>query len=236
MKDIQLVIVENEARVDSRLLSKMLQVKHKNTLELINKYRAKFERFGILAFETCKYDSVGRPEKFYLLNEDQCYFLLSLSRNTEEVVELKANLVLAFSKARKNAYKDNILQMFLLPKPMSWEKRFQADFYKALARVTNTRYTGHGHGTPFIFSQITDRWVYGVIMPSDVHKEMKARREESQKLHQWLTSGGLEALTNQINAVTMIANSSVDRVDFNARCMQVFGRKGQLALVYPNAS
>lgn len=236
MKEIQLVTVDNEARIDSRLLSNKLKVKHKNTVELINKYRSKFERFGIIPFETCKYDGAGRPERFYLLNEDQSYFLLSLSKNTNDVVDLKADLVFAFSNARKNAYKESIFEMFLLPKPMSWEKRFQPNFYRALARVTNTRYVGHSNGTPFTFAQITDRWVYGVIMPIDVLKEMKARREDSQKLHQWLTNGGIEVLDRQINAVTMIANSSVDRADFNARCMQVFGKKGQLALVYPNAS
>ncbi len=38
-----------------------------------------------------------------LLNEDQAYFLLSLSRNTEIVVELKSKLITAFSEARRAA-------------------------------------------------------------------------------------------------------------------------------------
>lgn len=36
-----------------------------------------------------------------MLNEDQCYFLLSLSRNTDKVVKLKVSLVLAFGEARR---------------------------------------------------------------------------------------------------------------------------------------
>jgi phage regulator Rha-like protein len=35
-----------------------------------------------------------------LLNEDQAFFLLSLSRNTDRVVELKASLIMAFREAR----------------------------------------------------------------------------------------------------------------------------------------
>lgn len=38
-----------------------------------------------------------------MLNEDQAYFLLSLSRNTERVVDLKLNLTIAFGEARRAA-------------------------------------------------------------------------------------------------------------------------------------
>lgn len=239
MKHIQLVHVENEVRVDSRIIAKRLGIENRSSFRIISNYMKDFEEFGLIAFEIEAVSKQGARGKKYikyaLLNEDQCYLLLTYSKNTPEARRLKVDLVKAFSNFRKSAFKENVLKMFLLPKPLSWEKRFKPDFYKALARVTNTRYTGHTNGTPFIYSQITDKWVYGVIMPSDVHWEMKARKENSQKLHQWLTNGGLEALDRQIKAVTMIANSSVDRADFNARCMQVFGKTGQLAMVYPNA-
>ena len=42
----------------------------------------------------------GGDARFALLNEDQAFFLLSLSRNTDRVVELKANLIMAFREAR----------------------------------------------------------------------------------------------------------------------------------------
>ncbi len=58
----------------------------------------------MLAFQT---EAVKTPEsrgikhlKFALLNEDQAFFLLSLSRNTDPVVALKANLIMAFREAR----------------------------------------------------------------------------------------------------------------------------------------
>lgn len=101
-KTVSLVQVDNELRVDSRVLAEKLQNQHKHVMELIEKYSEQFSRFGVVPFETAKPSSKagGRPERFCLLNEDQSYFLLSLARNTDHVVELKASLVAAFSKAR----------------------------------------------------------------------------------------------------------------------------------------
>lgn len=100
---IPLIEHAQELRVDSRLLAEKLQNQHKNVMELLERYPGHFQRFGILPFETEKLAdaSRGRPQRYALLNEDQSYFLLSLSRNTDHVVELKANLVAAFSDARK---------------------------------------------------------------------------------------------------------------------------------------
>lgn len=101
---VYLVEVESELRVDSRILAEKLQNLHKNVMELIDRYTEQFKRFGHLPFETevgIRAQGGGKAERFALLNEDQSYFLLSLSRNTDHVVELKANLVAAFSEARK---------------------------------------------------------------------------------------------------------------------------------------
>lgn len=236
MTNIQLVSVNDEVRVDSRLIAEQLDIQHKNTIELISKYVDKFNRFGVLPFETCKPNSSGRPERYCLLNEDQTYFLLSLSRNTEKVVDLKVNLVMAFSNARNNAYKQSLLDVFLLPKPMTWEKRFDDEFYRALAKATNTVYAGHRFGTPAIYGQITLKWIYSVIMPKEVLNEVKARKSNSEKVHQWLQGGGIDLLDKQINAIKAIALTSLDHSDFDARCRQAFSKTGQLKFILPKAS
>lgn len=92
-----------QPRVESRLLAEQLGNKHKNSLALIERYLAKFEEFGIVPFQTEKPLSGtagGRPERFALLNEDQAFFLLSLSRNTDNMVGVKAELIMAFRQAR----------------------------------------------------------------------------------------------------------------------------------------
>ncbi|MBZ9781600.1 Rha family transcriptional regulator [Pseudomonas sp. REP124] len=103
MNAIALTQSNGETRADSRTLADQLGVKPKNTLSLIERYLCKFERLGVVPFQTEKPragTAGGRPERFALLNEDQCYFLLSLSRNTDRVVELKSSLIMAFREAR----------------------------------------------------------------------------------------------------------------------------------------
>jgi phage regulator Rha-like protein len=104
MSNIILIQSKGEARADSRDLAKQLGNKHKSSIALIDRYESRFQRFGVLAFQMSKPSAGsegGRPERYALLNEDQSYFLLSLSRNTEKVVDLKSNLVSAFRDARE---------------------------------------------------------------------------------------------------------------------------------------
>ena len=99
-----LTTVKAEPRIDSRLLAKSLRNKHKAVMALIERYADKFKDFGQLPFKKEVGDRAqggGNPERFALLNEDQAFFLLSLSRNNDHVVSLKAKLVKAFGEARR---------------------------------------------------------------------------------------------------------------------------------------
>lgn len=130
----------------------------------------------------------------------------------------------------------NLLPLFLRDTAAEWELRFTPAYYHALARMSGTVYSGHAGGTPPLYGQITDQWVYGCILPDDVHAELKARRQRAEKMHQWMTEGGAEVLDRQIALVTAIAASSADYPDFKARMMSVSSRGGQLGFVYPRAA
>lgn len=95
----------DEPRVDSRLIAKKLGNRHRNTIELVGRYKEHLQSFGVVLFKTEKPagPAGGRPERYALLNENQAFFLLTLSRNTPRVVELKRRLVQAFSEARRKA-------------------------------------------------------------------------------------------------------------------------------------
>ncbi len=99
--NLPLVTKKAEARVDSRLLAQHLGTAHQSTFELIKQYQDDLRELGLLRFETGKANG-GRPEKFALLNEDQCYLLLTHTRS-KKAVKLKLNLVLAFREARRAA-------------------------------------------------------------------------------------------------------------------------------------
>lgn len=104
MTNFKLDIVENEFRIDSRLLAPELNHRHRTIFENILKYQAKFEEHGQLPFQTeavSSSDSRGiKYQKYALLNEDQCYFLLTLMRNNDFVVDKKSKLVKAFREAK----------------------------------------------------------------------------------------------------------------------------------------
>ncbi|WP_051935339.1 Rha family transcriptional regulator [Deinococcus sp. YIM 77859] len=95
--------VQGEARADSRDLARALGNQHKNLLSLIDDYLSDFQALGAVAFETRPLPGGGKPERFAFLAEDHCYFLLTLVRNSEQVVPLKRRLVQAFRAAREQA-------------------------------------------------------------------------------------------------------------------------------------
>lgn len=90
-------------RVDTRVMALHLDNQHENIIGLIKKYRRDFEEFGFLRFQTGEIRGRGQPEKFALLNEDQCYLLLTYCRNTAKVRALKVELVKAFATVRRAA-------------------------------------------------------------------------------------------------------------------------------------
>lgn len=100
MNDLSLDFIKTEFRVDSRLLSPELNHRHRTILESIDKYKSQFESLGSLPFETEMGNHGGIPVRYFLLNEDQCYFLLTLMRNNNHIVSAKLKLVKAFRDAR----------------------------------------------------------------------------------------------------------------------------------------
>ena len=103
MSEVILILIGDEPRVDSRQLAEQLGNQHKNTMELIERYTSKVKQFGLLPFQTEARPARqhgGGDTRFALLNEDQAFFLLALSRNTDRVVELKSSLIMAFREAR----------------------------------------------------------------------------------------------------------------------------------------
>jgi phage regulator Rha-like protein len=102
-QDLALIITSTEARIDSRLLAQGFGNKPKAAMALIERYSDRFKRLGILPFKKAVIKGRGQPERYALLNEDQAYLLLSLSRNSDTVVDLKVKLIKAFGNARRAA-------------------------------------------------------------------------------------------------------------------------------------
>ena len=103
MSEIIISQIKNELRADSRTFAPKMDIRHRQLMDNIRKYQDKFQELGLLPFQTeARSDGQhgGGDVVYALLNEDQAYFLLTLSRNSEAVVAAKLALVKAFREAR----------------------------------------------------------------------------------------------------------------------------------------
>lgn len=98
---IVLVSASDGPRLDTRVLARALDNQHKSVMSLLSDYEDEFKSLGLLSFQTAEIQGRGQPQKYALLNEDQCYLMLTMARNTGTVVQLKVQLVQAFAQARR---------------------------------------------------------------------------------------------------------------------------------------
>lgn len=103
MQEMITISSEHIPLVDSRLMADRLDVRHRDIIRnILNKYESDFIEFGSFARYSAKPvgDLGGRPQDYYLLNEDQCYLLLTYIKNTPKARNLKKKLIAAFKKVR----------------------------------------------------------------------------------------------------------------------------------------
>lgn len=81
---------------------------HRAIRQLIRTYEKQLKKFGkVSTFKMQKpqNESGGRPEKYYKLNEEQATFLITLMKNTPQVVKFKQQLVEEFYSMRQEIEK-----------------------------------------------------------------------------------------------------------------------------------
>jgi phage regulator Rha-like protein len=101
---IRIEQVNDQDVVDSRLIADELGIKHKNILETIKKHQARLERKTQLTYKTeTVRNSVGAVNKtiYCYLNEAQTTLLMTMSRNTEKVLDCKEKVTNAFMEAKR---------------------------------------------------------------------------------------------------------------------------------------
>ena len=99
MKEQGLVIImDNDIFTTSLVLAEGLNVQHHNFIKLLKKYSYIPE---LTAFETLKVSTKGRAVNVAYLNELQSIIIITLMKNSPEVIKFKINLAGAFLKQRK---------------------------------------------------------------------------------------------------------------------------------------
>lgn len=143
--------------VDSRLVAAELGIQHKNFLGTIEKYNslmASNPDMGAVAFETREFQTKQGNvsyERWAWLTELQATFIMTLSRNTEQVVNCKLALAVAFEKA-KQVIKDIIpaqsarIRELELELQVAQAQAAAAQSQERLMQATNAIVTMHGAG------------------------------------------------------------------------------------------
>jgi hypothetical protein len=102
---IELMKIGDEILIDSRIVAKGIEIEHRYFIRLLRKYQNRLENFGFLRFENAKTtpdeQGRGRPEIYALLNRNQIGFAITLSKNTEEAVNFKFDLIEALDIATR---------------------------------------------------------------------------------------------------------------------------------------
>ncbi len=143
--------------VDSRLVAAELGIQHKNFLGTIEKYNHKMTlnpEMGAVAFETREFQTKQgnvSVERWAWLTELQATFVMTLSRNTEQVVNCKLALAIAFEKA-KQVIKDVIpaqsqeIERLKLELQLAHAQTAAAQSQERLMQVSSAIVTMHGAG------------------------------------------------------------------------------------------
>lgn len=115
MQALIITLTKNELRTDSRLLASLLDHRHRNIFQNVTRYTTELSVLGLLTFEeeaVKEQDARGvKYQKYAMLNEDQCYFILTLMRNNATVVKSKLALVKAFRDARNQLVKRDMARI-----------------------------------------------------------------------------------------------------------------------------
>ena len=94
---INLANVGGQACISSELIAENTGTAARSMSRLINSHKQRLESFGVVRFQI----TPKTKKTVYFLNEDQAIFVLTLSKNSEIVVNFKHKLVTEFSKLRR---------------------------------------------------------------------------------------------------------------------------------------
>jgi phage regulator Rha-like protein len=100
---LQVQEIDGQLLIDSRLIADRLGIQHRGLIQTIDKHLARLQSKSQVRFEMemVKLPQGGaKQKKFAYLDERQATLLMTMSRNTDQVLDCKEALVDAFEKAK----------------------------------------------------------------------------------------------------------------------------------------
>lgn len=95
-------VVGGEPLASSLVIARGMRQQHASTLRLVRRHLSAIERFGGVRFEIRPFKTAGgkQSREVAMLNEQQAALLISMMRNTDEVVDFKVQLIHEFYRMR----------------------------------------------------------------------------------------------------------------------------------------
>lgn len=176
---------DGELVVDSRLVAARLNIQHESFMKTLRKYESRIvQRFGQFRFEIgTVVNSVGAVNEtdYVLLTEPQASALMTLSRNTDQVVECKLELVEAFEKAKQIIHRFHqssaVSNIGLDHQIAAWQQRYDLRIYlkdvlrPSLMDATKAWAQAHGVSPITLCSAVHDEMNKGIqgLKAEEIH-------------------------------------------------------------------
>jgi phage regulator Rha-like protein len=100
------VMVEGQPLASTEVIAKGMKAKHRTVIQLVRQYADELGQFGRVQFQIAPFATRGgvQQREVAMLNERQSALLLSLMRNSQEVVDFKIRLIAEFYRMRDALY------------------------------------------------------------------------------------------------------------------------------------
>jgi hypothetical protein len=126
---------------------------------------------------------------------------------------------------------EQIIELCCLPCPTTWQRRFPVEYYEHLSRLTGLE--PKGHLRPNRWRQLTKELVYDYL-PEGIYREIKncqARTGSWDKLHQFLSSDGIQILETHQRRVLEHMQGAATLTQLKTSLKQACTKQYQLVLV-----
>lgn len=157
--DSLVYLKSNDIFTDSLVIAKGTNVEHRKIKTVIRKHEKKFEEFGKLSAPYQAESKGGRPIEYYPLNEAQATFLVTLLKNTDVVVNFKAELVRQFYEMRKLLAERNTKDWIETRQQGKMTRKSETDVIKELVEYAKDQGSTHSHMLYMTYSKLANRMV-----------------------------------------------------------------------------
>lgn len=148
----------DDAFTDSLIISAGTGIEHRKIKVAIKKHEKKLREFGELSAPYKAESTGGRPEEYYSLNEAQATFLITLLKNTDVVVNFKAELVRQFVAMRKLIAEKQTVTWIETRQQGKLTRKSETDVIKQLVEYAKKQGSGHADMLYMTYSKLANKY------------------------------------------------------------------------------